>query len=121
MNKISKKTIIVLSQNFVSFTILLLFQNMRYDRILNMNWEGEVQAEVLRKAFLMTASGADVDWVVGLNLFFLMLNILLFKYWIKSNRWILIPLLTFMLTLLVTISYFVYRFQNIQILIETTS
>jgi len=106
-SKIYKKGITLLL-NLVLLFILIYVQNLRYDNLINLKIDDNHQ-EVLRKVGLMQANGNDMNWILGLTLFLTVLNLVLYKNWIKAKRWVLEPIIIFIVSLGLTLTYHISR------------
>lgn len=105
--KIYKKGLILLL-NLVLLFVLIYLQNIRYDNLINLKIDDN-NAEVLRKVGLMHANGNDANWILGLTLLLTVLNIVLYRNWIKAKRWILEPIIILIVSLGLTLTYHIYR------------
>jgi len=70
------------------------------------DFQANEQAEVLVKASLIQQTGIDVNWITIVTIGLLILNLLLFKFWIHAKRWILIPSLLFILNIGLSFTYY---------------
>ena len=111
--KIQKKTIIIIL-NVVVLLSLLYFQSIRYAKLINYSIENQNHNEVLRNVSLLHAFGNDINWIIITVLILLVLNIILFKNWIKAKRWIIEPFFIFLITTGLTITYHINRFHSIK-------
>jgi hypothetical protein len=118
-SKIFKKGI-TLSLNLVLLFILLYVQNLRYDNLINLKIDDNHE-EVLRKIGLMQANGNDMNWILGLTLLLTILNIVLYKNWIKAKRWVLEPIIIFIFSLGLTLTYHINRTFKVSEQIDATT
>jgi len=118
-SKIFKKGI-TLSLNLVLLFILLYVQNLRYDNLINLKIDDNHE-EVLRKIGLMQANGNDMNWILGLTLLLTILNIVLYKNWIKAKRWVLEPIIIFIVSLGLTLTYHISRTFKVSEQIDATT
>ena len=70
------------------------------------DFQANEHAEVLIKAGLLKQTGIDVNLITGIAVGLLVLNLLLFKLWVKAKRWILVPCLIFILSLGLSFTYY---------------
>ena len=81
---------------------MFILQNIRYENILKLYFQ-EPNNEVLRSVVFMQSIGNDLNWILGISLILFTVNLILFRSWIKGERWILHPLIIFIITLFVTV------------------
>src|SRR5690606_33628546 len=84
--------------------ILLYFQNIRYQNIVHYEFE-RPHDEVLRNVALMHSTGNDVNWIIAISFILFGLNMLFYRNWINSKRWILEPVLVLIITMTLTLTY----------------
>lgn len=106
--KIKKKIAIILL-NVVILVILLYIQSIRYSSILSYNVENQSHNADLINIGLLHALGNDINLSIITSLILLVLNIILFKNWVKAKRWIIEPVIIFLITIGLTIFYQIKR------------
>ena len=105
MNSTLKKKISILLINFLGLILLLYRQKIRYDKVYEFDYENIENGEVLLASTLMKQSGIDVNWITGICVIFILFNVLMYRQWIKSKRWILEPILIFIISFSLTFTY----------------
>lgn len=111
--RIMIKKLGVLILNFVGFVTLFYLQNMRYYNLLNYKFES-AHDDVLRNAGLMWAGGNDLNWILVLSLIFLILNLFLFRNWVKAKRWFIESFIILIVTITIGMIYHFHRIDKIQ-------
>lgn len=105
MNSRLKKKILILSINFLGLILLLYKQKNRYDKVYGLDYESIEHGEVLLTSALMKQSGIDFNWIMGICAVFILFNVFMYRQWVKSKRWILEPILIFIISFSLTFTY----------------
>lgn len=116
------KKILILIINLILFVGLFYIQNIILDRIIENtlnkpNDENTLVGQVL----IMEMSGDFVNLNIGLAIILLLLNGLIFKYWIKCRRWIIEVILIFFITLIISIYFHTERNTDLRMRLKHTA
>jgi hypothetical protein len=104
--RMNNRPLIVIALNILTIGILLWSLTENLSVINQLDFQANEHAEVLIKAGLLKQVGIDVNLITGITVGLLVLNLLLFRLWVKSKRWILIPCLIFILSLGLSFTYY---------------
>lgn len=102
---IIKKKLTLILANLISYITLLVIQQNKYNKIYEVEVDKVEHGEILLKASLINIFGDDLDWIMGMCFIFLFLNIILYKKWVKSKRWIQEPIIILIISFTLTFSY----------------
>jgi len=118
----TQKRLILIIINLILFIGLFFIQNNLFNELIentlnNLSNENTVIGQVM----IMEMSGDFINMIIGMTAVLLIVNGLIFKYWIKSKRWIIEPILIFIFSLIISIYYFADRNTDLKTRIEHTA
>jgi len=111
--KIRKKFAIILL-NIIVIVLIIFLQGIRYSEIIEYSVETHNNMETFTNVGLLHAFGNDINIIVAVTLILLVLNLILYKKWIKAKRWIIEPLIIFIVTIGLSISYQIKRVNQVK-------
>jgi hypothetical protein len=53
----------------------------------------------------MEQSRVDYNWLNGICIFLFLFNVFMFRQWVKSKRWVLKPVLIFIISFVISYAY----------------
>ena len=109
MTSKAKKKILILTLNVVALIILLLIQDNQADNLIQEITKTPDFQEKTLKATLMLHNQSTYDWIAGICLGLFIVNMISYRQWIKSKRWILEPILTLIISYVLTFSLYTYQ------------
>ncbi len=109
MNLKTRKKLLVLTMNTLVLTALLLIQEHEVEHILQRDWPNRDYVEVMTKTALMVHNKWVYNWITAVCLGLLVLNLFLYRQWVKSKRWIFEPVLILVISYGLAFSFFTYR------------
>ncbi|MBT3206803.1 MAG: hypothetical protein HN347_00485 [Bacteroidetes bacterium] len=108
-----KKKLILIILNFLCLTFLLWNLTNQYAVIDSVDYESTEHAEVVIKAGILKQVGIDINLITAVVIALLIINGLLYKYWIQSKRWILEPIIILVLSFGLSLSYYLNMTSNL--------
>ena len=108
-----KKKLILIILNFLCLTFLLWNLTNQYAVIDSVDYESTEHAEVVIKAGILKQVGIDINLITAVVIALLIINGLLYKYWIQSKRWILEPIIILVLSSGLSLSYYLNMTSNL--------
>ena len=122
MNLKTKRKLILVVINLILFVVLFLIQNYFFNELVE-NDLNKLSDEntIVGQVMIMEMSGDFLNMTIGMATVLLVINGLILKYWIKSNRWILEPLLIFFISGVISIYIHTERNNDLKMKIEHTA
>ena len=113
MNELSSKTIVIRKCILFGSSLLILlsmlyFQDNMYDNLTPTEMLDEANTVLQRKG-LMEVSVGDTNQILWISLILGFVNTLLYKNWIKAEKWVLQPVLFFLITFGLSLTFHVKR------------
>ena len=105
----TKKKILILTLNAVALIILLLIQDLQDDNIIQEVIKTQEFQEVRLTATLLLHNKSTYDWIAGISLGLFVFNMISYRQWIKSKKWILEPILILIISYVLTFSFYTYQ------------
>lgn len=105
----AKRKTFILTLNALVLIILLLIQDNQADNIIQQTTKTPDFQEVTLKATLMVHNQSTYNWIPGICLGLLILNMIFYRQWVKSKKWILEPILILVISYGLTFSFYTYR------------
>lgn len=113
MDELTSKTIffrkcILFGSSLLILLLLLYFQDYMYDNLTPQEML-DVDDTILQRKALMQVSVGDTNQILWISLILGFVNTLLYKNWIKAQKWVLQPVLFFLLTFGLSLTFNVKR------------
>lgn len=105
----ARKKLLILTLNLLALIILLLIQENRIDRIIQREWGSTEHPEILLTVTLMAHNQAIFNWIAGICLTLLVLNMILYRQWVNSRKWVLEPILILVISYGLAFTFYTYR------------
>ena len=116
-----KKVIIILLINLILFVGLFFIQNDLFNKLIENYSDSQNDKNIILHVMIMKMNGEFINWILGLTFMNLILNVLIFKYWIKSKKWILKPILITVVTLIISTYFIKIRASNLNMRLTHTA
>mgnify|MGYP006088164147 FL=1 len=122
MNLKIKRKLILVAINLILFVGLFFIQNYFFNELIENNLNNlSAENTVVGQVMIMEMSGDFINMIIGMATILLIINGLILKYWIKSNRWILEPLLIFFISGVISIYIHTERNKDLKMKIKHTA
>ena len=103
---LNKKKVIIVLLNLSVLTLLLWYLTNQYSVIDYVDYESIEYAEVLVKASVLKQVGKDTITIIIITSLLLIINGLAYKNWVRSKRWVIEPILIFIITIGISSFYY---------------
>lgn len=100
------KKLLVIVFNLVTLIVLLWRLTENLSIIDQVDFTANDNAELVSKAWLLKQTGTGINLIIGFTIGLLFLNAIVYRQWIRSKRWIIQPLLIFILSVSLSLGYF---------------
>lgn len=113
MSELSSKTIVIRKSILFGSSLLILlsllyFQDNMYSNLTPTEML-DLDDTVLQRKALMQVSVGDTNQILWISLILAFVNTLLYKNWIKAEKWVLQPVLFFVITFGLSLTFHVKR------------